>query len=449
MPALPMFHKYGMHASYFVATGLVCQLSQAECRKSSPYLSVRDLHQIAAEGNEIGGLSVLHQQLTTMPVAEAKREICDDRSNLFRWGFRPSDFAYPFAVLNPTVAALTRECGYNAGLGTGTLRGAGRCDRCPSAETIPPKNPLNVRTPVEVNTVRTIWSARTYESIVLNAQKHGGGWIVFTIHDICPTNCTLGTTPSILGRVLEWLHGQARHNVVVETMRQVIGGPVQPPVAGPAPHPGPPSGVVNASLGQANGDHPACFQKVDYGGTVADFTYQPSGGPHGSATETIRTTRPGSATAKLLQAMDLGLCAPSVVSGHAYTTGMWYKSSGRTQIEIYRRTLSGSWVYWISSPAFPASASWRQAAWTTPAVPTGTTALSFGLTARSIGTITTTDYSLKPAKSHRELILLAALLFAILAAGLIARGHYRYAKYIKAEAADAEAAHAESVTAES
>jgi peptidoglycan/xylan/chitin deacetylase (PgdA/CDA1 family) len=234
MPSLPMFRRYGMHATYFVASGLVCTLGQAECRKSSPYLTLADLHEIAADGNEIGGLGITHRPLTTMPAAGAKREICDDRSTLFRWGFRPTDFAYPFALINPTIEALTRACGYNAGLGTGTLRGAGRCADCGWAETIPPANPYNVRTPVEVNSVGTTWTPRTYESIVTNAQKHGGGWIIFTLHDICKTNCNLGTSPAILTAVLKWLHGQEARNTVVETMKQVIGGPVRPAVAGPS-----------------------------------------------------------------------------------------------------------------------------------------------------------------------------------------------------------------------
>jgi peptidoglycan/xylan/chitin deacetylase (PgdA/CDA1 family) len=447
MPSLPMFRKYGMHATYFVASGLVCPLSRAACRQYSPYLTMPDIRKIAAYGDEIGGLSVLHQRLTTMPAAEAKREICEDRSNLFRWGFRPIDFAYPFAAVNPTVEGLARQCGYNAGLGTGTLRGAGRCDRCAWAESIQPKNPFNVRTPIEVNSVGTTWSVGTYESIVKDAQKHGGGWVIFTIHDLCPTNCNLGITPSMLDQVLKWLHGQVRHNIVVETMRQVIGGPIRPPAGAPAPRAVPPPGVRNGNLAEAIGGQPACFQKVDFGGTVASFAYSRSGGPQGSATETVSITKPGSDNAKLLQVMDLGLCAPPVASGHAYTTGIWYEASCQTQIEIYRRTLTGSWVYWTTSPVFPASTSWRQAAWTTPAVPVGTTALSFGLTTNSVGTISTTEYSLELAKSHRELILLGVLAFAIVAGGLIGRGYYRYAKYTKAEAAIEAAANKENAAA--
>jgi peptidoglycan/xylan/chitin deacetylase (PgdA/CDA1 family) len=438
MPSLPMFRKYGMHATYFVASGLVCTLSQAECRESSPYLTLGDVHKIAAYGNEIGGLSVTHQQLTTMPDVEVKREICDDRSTLFQWGLRPTNFAYPFAQVNPTLEAITRACGYNSGLGTGTLRGADRCNTCAWAETVPPKNPYNVRTPVEVNSVNTHWIPRTYESIVADAQKHGGGWIIFTLHDICKTDCNLGTDQAILGAVLKWLHGQEKNNIAVETMNQVIGGPVRPPVAGPAPSALPSPGVANASLAEVNGRMPACFQPVHYGGTVASFSYQPGSGPHGSASETIRVRKPAAGNALLVQGMDLGLCAPTVSSRRAYTTGMWYKSSSQVRIVTYVRSWLGSWTYWKTSPAFPASGSWRQASWNTPVVPVGITAISFGLAAHS-GTVSTADYSLKIAKSYKELILLGLLAFVLVAAGLITRGHYRYTRYLKAEAAAAEA----------
>jgi DNA-binding NarL/FixJ family response regulator/peptidoglycan/xylan/chitin deacetylase (PgdA/CDA1 family) len=432
MPALQMFRRYGMHATYFVPSGLMCTLSRARCEKSSPYLTIADVREIAADGNEIGGLTVTHQQLTTMPAPEAKREICDDRLNLFRLGFRVTDFAYPYALVSPAVEALTRACGYNAGLGAGTLSGAGLCQRCALAETMPPRDPYNVRTPVEVNSVNTTWTPRTFESVVTDAQRHGGGWIVFTIHDICATNCNLGTTSAILGAVLTWLHD---HNVAVETMRQVIGGPVRPAVAGPAPTAFPAPGVANASLARASGGIPACFQPAAYGGSVASFSYRPGGGPHGSAAETVRVTRAGAGNAKLVQAMDLGLCAPPVSPGRAYTAGVWYESSRPAQIDVYRRTALGGWSYWTTSSFFPTATSWRQASWTTPAVPAGTTALSFGLTTNGVGTVTTSDYSLKSAKSYKMVIILGVLLFAMVALSLIARGYYRY---MKAEMAEAE-----------
>jgi peptidoglycan/xylan/chitin deacetylase (PgdA/CDA1 family) len=434
MPAVSIFHRYGMHATFFIPTGLVCVLGATACATSSPYLTLDDVHKIASNGNEIGGLSVLHQQLTNLPAAEVKREICDDRMNLFRWGFHPTDFAYPFAVETRQVEELTRQCGYNAGLGAGELRGAGLCTRCAWAETIPPKNPYVVRAPIEVNSVNTTWTLQTYQAIVQGAQQHGGGWVIFTTHDICTPTCVFGVTPTLLRSVLAWLHGQQSHNIAVETMGQVVGGPVRSPVAGPSERPIPRPGVVNSKLTAQVGGYPVCFQTARYGQNAATFSYHSSGGPHGEATETVRLTKWKSGDAKLLQGMDLGTCAPPVNAGRSYTLGAWYKSTRPTQFEVYYRTSVGNWVYWVTAPAIPAATSWKQAAWTTPPVPSGATALSFGLTANSDATVTTTGYSIKPAPSHKALILLIGLAVVALAAGLIIRGQYRYVRNTRDEA---------------
>jgi peptidoglycan/xylan/chitin deacetylase (PgdA/CDA1 family) len=438
MAATPILHRYGMHATYFVPSGLVCMQSQAQCRATSPYLTIGDVRALAAGGDEIGGLTVLHQQLAGLPAAETAREICDDRSNLSRWGFRPTDFAYPYATVTSQMQALTRQCGYNSGLGTGQLKGAGLCQTCALAETVPPRDPYDLRTPIEVNSVNTTWSVGTFESIVEAAQAHGGGWVIFTIHGVCPRNCPLGVTPGILGKVAGWLRGQAANGTVVRTIRQVIGGPVRPPVAGPRPRRIPSPGITNAQLAARTGGVPACFQQVVYGGTAATFRYEPAAGPHAEAAESVHITTLGSGTAKLLPTLDLGQCAPGVLAGHAYTAGVWYKSDHPVQLELYYRDSVGAWAYWTTSVTFPATAAWKQAAWTTPETPAGATAVSFGLTAMSTATITTTQYSLAPARSHKMIVLVGGLAVVIMAGGLIARGQYRYVRYARAEQAEQE-----------
>ena len=436
MPSLPIFRQYGMHATYFVPTGLMCTKTRAECASPSPYLTLPDIRKIASYGNEIGGLSVLHRNLTQVPAAEAAREICNDRANLFRWGFRPTNFAYPFAAENPQIEQLTRQCGYNGALGAGELRGDHQCIGCAWAETLPPKDPMLVRAPIEVNSTGTDWTLHTYQSIVRNAQRHGGGWIFFTIHNLCNSECAYGITAPELRDVLAWLRSQAKDNIKVETMRQVIGGPVRPAVAGPATRRVPSPGVINSRLARtwSNGASPACFQRADYGRHNASFTYGPTGGPGGAATETLRITNWVSGGAKLLPEMDLGACAPPCTAGRRYTAGVWYKSTRPTQIELYYRNQAGAWLYWTASPAFPATSSWKKAAWTTPATPPGATAVSFGLTAASNITLTSTAYSLRPAKDYHGLVLLGSLAFVIVAAGLIARGQLRYRKHVRAEA---------------
>ncbi len=434
MQALPVFRQYGMHATFFIPSGLVCTQSAAECAQASPYLTRSDLGEIAADGNEIGGLTVLHQQLNTVPRAEARREVCDDRSNLMHWGFRPTDFAYPFEVDSPAIEQIVRKCGYNAGLGGGDVRGAGKCLRCVAAETIPPANPMAVRAPIEVNSVNTRWTLRTYQLTVGDAQAHGGGWLIFLIHDVCPRTCALGTTTSELGRVLGWLRSQRGHGVRVATMRKVIGGPVHPAVAGPVPPKLPTAGVRNATLAAgAGGGYPACFQGASYGRNIASFRYQRSGGPHGVAAETVRVTNWSSGDVKLMQTMDLGRCAPSVAAGRSYRISAQYRATLPTQFDVYYRTAVGSWRYWTTSRGFPASSSWTQATWTTPAVPAGATAISFGLAAESDGTISTTGYRLAPVTSYRTWILLGVGVAVLIGAGMITRGHLRYKRYMAAQ----------------
>ena len=202
MDTLDLFRQYGMHATYYIPSGLVCFPSKTTNCATSQYLTLPDIRKIAAGGNEIGGLTVSHISLdASLPTAEAAREVCDDRANLLRWGFPVTDFAYPFTVAQPRVESLVSRCGYNSGLGAGQVAGAGVCLRCGLyAETLPPRNPLLVRAPVEVNTSTVHWTPATFESIVQTAQHHGGGWIVFLIHDISPAYCTDGITTLSSGR---------------------------------------------------------------------------------------------------------------------------------------------------------------------------------------------------------------------------------------------------------
>ena len=102
-----------------------------------------------------------------------------------------------------------------------------------------------------MNTSTVHWTPATFESIVQTAQHHGGGWIVFLIHDICPGYCTYGITSTQLDQVLAWAHGQLGSGLKVETVHQVIGGAVKPAVAGPAPAPIGGTGVANADLADA------------------------------------------------------------------------------------------------------------------------------------------------------------------------------------------------------
>jgi peptidoglycan/xylan/chitin deacetylase (PgdA/CDA1 family) len=425
--ALPAFRRYGMHATFYVPSGLVCTSAGEPGCAHSPYLTLSEVRQIAADGNEIGGLSVEHVPLDKLPAAEAEREICDDRVNLTNWGFQVTDFAYPFALVNHTLQTLAQRCGYNSGLGTGQLRGAGRCADCPWAETIPPANPYVLRTPIEVASVGTTWSPATFEQIVTGAQQHGGGWVIFTVHDVCARTCSLGVTRPELDSVLSWLSGQASAGVSVQTVRQVIGGPVRPAIPGPSPPAIPPPGVINSGLALVSADGtPACYQATRYGTNHATFSYRRHGGPGGDGAELISMTGWQSGTAQLLPALDLGQCSPTVTPGQSYQLSAWYTASTPADLNVYYRTALGTWRFWASSPPMAASSRWTRARWTTPAVPAGATALSFGLGLRSDGTLSVSRYSLGPGQASGSgpgpfgLVTIAIASAAVLVGAIVA-----------------------------
>ena len=406
MGALPLLRRYGIQATFYVPSGLVCEPATHSSCAHSPYLTLGDLHQIAAEGNEIGGLSVQHVPLTGLPAAEAQREICENRATLTRWGFRVTDFAYPFAEVNHTLQILTQRCGFNSGLGAGQLQGAGLCPHCAWAETIPPRNPFLLRAPIEVSSVGTSWSPATFEDIVTSAQSHGGGWIIFNIHDVCAQACPLGVTQHELTSVLAWLSRQASHGVSVRTVRQVIGGPVRPVVAGPRPPRIRGPGIANSRLSAVTTNGiPACFQIGRYGTNRATFRYLRSAGPGGAGAEVISLTQRRSGTAQLMPTPDLGACAPSVSAGRSYTLSAWYKSGQPVVFNAYYRTPAGTWVFWVTSPPMAASQRWTKATWNTPAVPAGASAVSFGLALKSDGTLATTLYSLAPGRYSDTLLV--------------------------------------------
>ena len=96
----------------------------------------------------------------------------------------------------------------------------------------------------------------------------------------------------------------------------------------------------------------------------------------------------------LTTTQDTSACSPRVASGQTYTLGAWYQSTAATNIIVYYLNSSGNWVYWTQSPAIAASSTWAPAAFTTPAVPAGATALSFGVGLGAAGSLTTGDYTM-------------------------------------------------------
>jgi hypothetical protein len=138
---------------------------------------------------------------------------------------------------------------------------------------------------------------------------------------------------------------------------------------------------------------PDCWQ---LGGTGTNtYTWSRTSSAHsGSWAENVVISSYTSGDRKLVTSQGANACSPRITSGHTYNLSAWYESSQTAHIVAYYQNSSGSWVYWTQSPAFAASASWAQASWTTPALPSGAVALSFGVNLAATGSLTTDDYTM-------------------------------------------------------
>jgi hypothetical protein len=395
MPAEQEMQSLGLHGTFYTVSGWVNQPS---------YLTLAQVQQIAADGNEIAGHTIQHPDLPTIPADEQLREICNDRVNLINWGFQVSDFAYPFADAD-TSETDAKACGYNSARGLGdVVDPEGDCASCVFAEKLTNQpDPFYLRAPDEVEST---WTLAQMEAEVTNAQSHGGGWVILTYHHICSdignADCPadLSTTPATFDAFVTWLAGQGANGVTVKTVNQVIGGTVKPAVSAAPPAPAAPgvNALVDPALTStdATTGFPSCYQPGGWGSNTvawASSTNVPPGSPTGSTAQNVTITNYSSGDAKLLPTMDQGHCTPTVVPGNAYNLSVQYESTATSQFALYYRTTSGSWVYWTSSPFFAASSTWATATFTTPAVPAGANGVSFGLALIANGSLTTDDYS--------------------------------------------------------
>ena len=420
MAAAQVLHRYRLPATFYIITGAV---------GTPGYLTLPDLRQLAADGNEIGGHTVSHLRLTALTTAEARRQVCESRSILARWGHRATSFAYPGGAASPRTEAIVRDCGYTSGRGVVGLRAPG-CPGCARTETIPPRHPWQLRTAGEVD---SSWTLRDLQRSVVAAEGHGG-WLPLVFHHVCAgSRCGgLAVRATMLDDFARWLAQRQRLGTVVRTVGQVAGGPVRPvPHAAPAaPHAmvnpslesAGASGAVSASLetrSAAPVTTPRCWMEGGYGRNTA--RWQRTRDSHGNRwAQRLTVTGYHSGDAKLLPQFDLGECSLPVQPGQSVTLGTWYHSTAQAQYSVYYRTWSGRWAYWTSSPYFPPSPGWAHARWATPPVPAGATGLSYGLALFSDGTLTTDSYSLAPTPPNVARRITVLTLLAIVAAAVLA-----------------------------
>jgi peptidoglycan/xylan/chitin deacetylase (PgdA/CDA1 family) len=347
---------------------------------------------LASDGNEIAGHTLTHRDLATLSPAERLREICGDRVALVTHGFKAADFAYPFGSYTPAVERSVAQCGYSFGRAAWGLWGSG-CEEepatCPYAV-----DPAHLADPWAIPTADApidLTYVENQRQVVRNAVAHGGGWVQFFFHRICPDDCDeYSWTPASLDAFLGWLDQQRTAGVIdVRTMSEVLK-PAFHPAVKPPEAPLLPLGanrLRNGSLERrAKGaDAPTCWEHQGSGGTWS----------HARGVETVRIDDAPDAFAALATPQDQGECSPVVRAGQHLVLRATYRSLDGPRLVVWARSKAGGWSFWRQGPRLARAGGFRRAAWRLPAVPRGVTALSVGLSLGGDGRLAVDDLALR------------------------------------------------------
>ena len=206
-------NTHGFPGTFYVNSGSI---------GTAGHLAWTDLTTLSTAGNEIASHTVNHVDIKKLKLADARFQVCQDRVNLAAHGFQPESFAYPFGDLNSTVETqVVQYCGDNSGRGV-----TGVNDKTVFAETVPPLNPYDTRTPADPKQGTTV---ATIEGYVTAAEQNGGGWVQLTFHHICSGCDAYSITETNMQALLDWLSTQVTSGAVaVESTEQVIGGTFKP-----------------------------------------------------------------------------------------------------------------------------------------------------------------------------------------------------------------------------
>ena len=261
--AVPLLQQYNLNATFYAITS----------DDDSPFqccMSWAQLRTLQGQGDDIGSHTITHPNLTQIPPSQIQQEVCGSRQDMLANGIDdPVSFAYPFGSFNSTAESIVQQCGFTNARQGGGVSNSNFTPSSPYLETLPPKDPMAVRTiAVDGSSPMTL---SDLESFVTASAAHGGGWLPFTLHDVCDANasdwssCMSSYGPiqdTVLGQFLAWLAnagqpGGAPGGVVVKTMRAAMNttvtGPDNTPPSSSAQCDGSPcqgtyGGSVNVSL---------------------------------------------------------------------------------------------------------------------------------------------------------------------------------------------------------
>lgn len=390
---------------------------------ASLYMSVQSALELQARGHELGGHTLSHPLLSTLPELERVREITGDRDQLLQLGLQARSFAYPSGdaetasdpALGRSVLEVARTSGYSSARDTNGFS-LNNCNARP--EPVPPLDAFRVRSIRSVNDApegpggETL-PADTSDTLLSwmdHAMSCGGGWLPLIFHHL-RSDCAAPDAPGSycfsfaeLERLTAALAAGARcpgadsascYRISVQTVSGALGAADLPPAQGVF-------ALRNPSLERtlASGST-ECIQATQGTGGTA-LLQRSTLARTGSASQRMEIAAPFTAPAEIRITRDFGACAPFASAGRAYDLGLHYQAEPGTPATLrfvtYRLTSDHVWQLWTTSEPFVAltAGEWVRQTFRTEPVPEGTIAFSFGLRLESAGAVNVDDFEGAP-----------------------------------------------------
>lgn len=152
--------------------------------------------------------------------------------------------------------------------------------------------------------------------------------------------------------------------------------------------------LLNGSLEVVGTDGtPGCWQRVSWGDNSPIWS-QTSDAHAGLSAQRLDVGAYTGGGNRLMPTLDGGTCAPPALPGRTYKVTGWYKSTVQPRLVFNYRGSNGKWRWWTESRDLPAASGWKKVTFTTPALPEGATAVSFGITLYGTGSLIVDDFEL-------------------------------------------------------
>lgn len=105
--AFPVLKKFGLPATVFLVSGKI--------NRDPRFLTLTQIEQMSSHGIEFGSHTVDHVSLSSVPLAEARRQILESKRQLEDLLQAPVEhFCYPYGHFNEAVDHFVREAGYRS-----------------------------------------------------------------------------------------------------------------------------------------------------------------------------------------------------------------------------------------------------------------------------------------------------------------------------------------------